>query len=68
MEEACLGRPRQLVGERLRLLGGDVEPEDLHRDQPVPLRLVGAEHRAQRAHADLVQHPEGAELCGCRER
>ena len=59
---------RQLVGERLRLLGRDVEAERLHRDQSIALRLIGAEDRSQRADADLVQHPEGAELRGCRER
>ena len=67
MEEACLGGPRQLVGQRLRLLGCDVETEGLHGDQPIAFRLVGAEHGTERADADLVQHPEGAELSGCSE-
>ena len=67
MEEACLGGPCQLIGQRLRLLGCDVETEDLHGDQPIAFRLVGAEHGTERADADLVQHPEGAELSGCSE-
>ena len=67
MEETGLSRSRQFVGELLRLLRGDVESKDLHRDQAVALGLVGAEHRAQRAHADLMKHPKGAELGGCSE-
>ena len=67
MEEAGLGRPRQLIGQRLGLLGRNVETEGLHGDQPIALRLVGAEHGTERADADLVQHPEGAELGGCSE-
>ena len=60
-EQLGFGGVRQLVGQRLRLLGGDVETEDLDRDQPIARGLVGAEHRTERAHADLMQDPEGAE-------
>ena len=67
MEESRLGGPRQLVGQRLRLLGRDVETEDLHGDQPVAFGLVGAEDGTERADADLMQDPEGAELCWCSE-
>ena len=68
MEQAGLGRARQLVSERLRLLRRDVEAERFHGDQPIALRLVGAENRPQRTYANLMQHPEGSELCGCRKR
>ena len=61
MEEAGFGGARQLVGERLRLLGRDVEPEHLDGDQPIARRLVGAEDGTERANANLMQHPEGAE-------
>ena len=67
MEEPGLGGARQLVGQRLRLFGRDVEAEHLDRDQPVARRLVGAEDGTERANANLMQHPEGAELRGCRE-
>ena len=58
---AGLRGARQLVGQRLRLLGGDVETEDLDRDETIARRLVGAEHGTESADADLMQHPEGAE-------
>ena len=61
MEEAGFGWPGQLVGKRLRLLGCDVESEDFDRDQAIACGLVGPENRAERAHANLMQHPEGAE-------
>ena len=61
MEESCFGGACQLVGQRLGLFGGDVETKDLDGDQPVARGLVGTEHRSERAHADLMQHPEGAE-------
>ena len=56
---------RELVRERLRLLGRDVETEDLDGHETVARRLVGAEHGTERPHANLVQHPERAE-CGRR--
>jgi hypothetical protein len=62
MEETGFGGARELVGERLRLLRRDVEAERLDRDQPIALRLVGAENRPQRAYADLMQHPEGSRM------
>ena len=60
MEQLCLSGMRELVGQRLRLLGCDVETEDFDRDQAIARRLVGAEHRTECAHADLMQDPEGA--------
>ena len=61
VEQAGIGRPRQLIGKHLRLLGCNVEPEHLDRHQPIARRLVGAEHRAESANADLMQDPERAE-------
>ena len=54
----------QLVGERLRLLGGDVEPEHLDGDQTIARRFIGAKDGTKRANTDLMQHPEGAEAGG----
>ena len=35
-----------------------VEPEVLDRDQPLAIGIVSAEHRAQRAGANLMKDPE----------
>jgi hypothetical protein len=61
VEKTGLGRLGQLVRERMRLLGGDVEAEDLHGNETVTRGLVCAENRTKRANTDLMQHPEGAE-------
>ena len=61
MKEVGFRGERELIRQRLRLLRRDVETKHLDRDQAVARRLVRAEHRAQRAHADLVQDPEGSE-------
>ena len=69
VKEARFGRDRELVGQGLCLLGRDVEPEHLHRDEAIARRFVGTEDRAERANANLMQHPEGAEgrwWCECR--
>ena len=65
MEEARLGRARQLFRERLCLFGSNVETEDLDGHETVSRRLVGSEHGPKRAHTNLVQHPERTE-CGRR--
>jgi hypothetical protein len=61
MEQSGISGRRQLVGERLRLLGCDVESEDLDRDETIAGGFVCPEDRPERANADLMQHPEGAE-------
>jgi hypothetical protein len=48
------------VGQRLCLLGRDVEAEGFDGDQTIARRLVGAEHGTEGAHADLMQDPERA--------
>lgn len=60
MEEAGLGRAAKFVGQRLRLLGRDVQTEDLDRDQPISRRLVGTEDRPECANTDLMQDSEGS--------
>ena len=61
MEEPGVRGRRKLVGERLGLLGRHVEAEDLYGDKTIAGWLVGAKDRSERANADLMQHPEGAE-------
>ena len=61
MKESGFGRDRELVCQGLCLLGRDVEPEHLDGDEAVARRFVGSEDRAERANANLMQHPEGAE-------
>ena len=61
MEQSGISGGRQLVSERVRLLGCDVEAEHLDRDEAIAGRFVGSEDRAERANANLMQHPEGAE-------
>ena len=63
MEEAGFRRAVQLVRERVRLFGDDVEAEHLDRDETIARGFIRPEDRAQRANADLMQHPERAE-CG----
>ena len=63
MEEAGFRRAVQLVRERVRLFGHDVEAEHLDRDETIARGFIRPEDRAQRANADLMQHPERAE-CG----
>jgi hypothetical protein len=60
MKEAGFSRPRQFVGERLRLFRRDVQTEDLDRDQPISRRLVGTEDRPECADTDLMQDSEGS--------
>jgi hypothetical protein len=45
MEETRVGRARQLVGERLRLFGGHVEPKHFDGDKTIACGLVSAEDR-----------------------
>ncbi len=61
MEEAGIGRARQLIGKHLRLLRCNVEAEDFDRYQPIAHRFVGTKHRTESANADLMQDPERAE-------
>ena len=51
---------RQLVGERARLLGHDVESKDFDGDEPIARGLVGSKNGSKGADTDLMQHPEGA--------
>jgi hypothetical protein len=51
----------QFVSEGVCLFRRDVETEDFYGDQPVTYGLVGSKDRPERANADLMQHPEGAE-------
>ncbi len=62
MEQSGVGRARELVRERLGLLWREVDPERLDGDQAVAVRFIGAKDGTKRAHTDLMQHPEGAEL------
>jgi len=69
MNQLGFGGVSQLVGERLCLFRGDVETKDLDRDETIARGLVGTEHRSQRAHANLMQDPEGSKCrrgCECR--
>jgi hypothetical protein len=54
MEGPGLGLPIQFVRERLRLLGNDVETEDLDGDESITRGFVGAKDGTKRANADLV--------------
>ena len=67
VKESGVGRLRQLVGERLRLLGRDVEAEHLDGHEAIARRLVGPEHGTQDARTNLMQHPERAESRRRRE-
>ena len=68
VEEAGIGRARQLVSKRLRLLGGHIEPEHLDRDQTIARRFVGAKDGTERANTNLMQDPERSECRGWSER
>ena len=61
VKEPRVGRAGELVRKRLCLFRGDIESEHLDRDQPVARRLVRAKDGTERSHADLMQHPKGAE-------
>ena len=61
MEETGFRRATQLVRERLRLLGDDIEAEDFDGDEAIARGFVGAKDGTERANADLVQHAERAE-------
>jgi bacillithiol biosynthesis cysteine-adding enzyme BshC len=67
VEEPGAGSAGQLVGQGLRLLRREIDPEGLHRDEPIAFRLVGTEDRSERADPYLMQDPEGAELRRCGE-
>src|SRR4051812_39779708 len=66
MEERGLDCALQRVGQRLRLLGHDVEPEDFDGNEAVVRRIICSENRTKSANTYLVQHREGAE--GWRRR
>jgi hypothetical protein len=51
----------ELVCERLRLFGRNVEAEQLHRHQAVSRRFVRAEHGTESANTNLMQDPERSE-------
>ena len=67
VKEACISGLAQLVSQRSRLLGSDVEAEDFDRYQPIARGLVCSKHGAKRADTDLMQHPEGAKRRGRRK-
>ncbi len=52
-------------GQSRRLLGRDVQPKDLHRDEAIVLRVVRTKHGAENANTNLVKDAEGTE---CRRR
>ena len=58
---------RELIGERARLLGRNIEAEDLHCNQSVTLGIVGAENRTEGANTNLMQDPKWTELGRCGE-
>ncbi len=56
----------ELVDELVHALRGEIEREELHRDEPIAVGVVGAVHRAQRAGAQLMQNAKRAERVGWR--
>ena len=67
MHEARVRRAAQRRGQHVRLLGHDVEPEDLDRDKPVAGGFIGAENGTKSTNTNLMQHPEGSECRRGRE-
>lgn len=61
MIEADLAETLQIRRERLELVGQEVQPEDLDRDQAVPGLVVRAEDRAEKTGTDLVENPKRPE-------
>ena len=51
----------ELRGENVRAIGGEVELEELDRGEAFALGIEAAEHRSQRAGANLMENPKRAE-------
>lgn len=61
MRETGARQPTKRVGEPRDIFRHEIEAERFDRDQPIPLRFVGAKDGAENAAADLVEDPERPE-------
>jgi len=66
MIERRLDQLFEFGDELVHTLGRQIETEELDGDEPIAVRFVRAQHRAQRTRTDLMKHAKWTEGIGGR--